>query len=200
MEDFRSISVSVGDEKEKKVNKVKVNNPTDYKLIGKGEHGAVFKLSPEKCVKIYAKNKIASMEADAYRRIQGSSLAPKLYEIGPNYIIIEYIEGEKLYKYLRKKGEISKSITRQIIFLLEEMERLGFLELDIALQNVIVTKKGILKMVDYVNQFYWEERRPRALFKQLYNLDLLDSFLEQVKKINYEKYKEWKRIMSQYFE
>jgi hypothetical protein len=48
LEDFKTIIVSSG----KKAVTI-VDNPTSYPMIGKGKQGAVFKLSPDCCVKIF---------------------------------------------------------------------------------------------------------------------------------------------------
>ena len=48
MEDFKSITVTKG------VKTLEIHNPTNYPLIGMGAQGAVFKLSEDKCVKIYS--------------------------------------------------------------------------------------------------------------------------------------------------
>ncbi|MDK2798777.1 MAG: hypothetical protein PWP27_491 [Clostridiales bacterium] len=194
MEDFKCISVTRTSTKE-----LKINNPTHYPLIGKGEQGAVFKLSSKRCVKIYARQKQAEMEANVYKLTQDSPIIPKLYEIGSNYIIMEYIEGPTLEEYLKKKRKISKSLTSQILFMLKEMNHLGFTRLNVRLKHVIITKQEMLKVIDHVNSFTIKERRPIILFDKFEKLDLLHPFLKQVKKIDKEIYLEWKESMSEYF-
>ncbi|MFC6600694.1 hypothetical protein ACFQDF_00805 [Ectobacillus funiculus] len=54
MDEFKSIIVKRG----KYDWELEVINPTQLELIGKGAQGAVFKLSEERCVKIYLKETI----------------------------------------------------------------------------------------------------------------------------------------------
>ncbi|MBT2602685.1 hypothetical protein J7E55_06385 [Bacillus sp. ISL-53] len=89
MEDFKSICVTEGI---KKVDVKKI--PTSFPLIGKGAQGAVFKISSDKCVKICAKSEFAAKEGNVLKIAQESPAIPRLYDVGHNYIIMEYLEGQ----------------------------------------------------------------------------------------------------------
>ena len=67
-----------------------------YHLIGHGLHGRVYKLSSQCCIKVFRSGKHAEIERRAYEAARGCRFVPKLYEAGPNYIIIEYVRGETL--------------------------------------------------------------------------------------------------------
>ncbi|MBF8984850.1 hypothetical protein IZY60_15015 [Lutibacter sp. B2] len=188
MEDFGMISVV----KTENNGVIVKNNPTNYKIISRGWHGVVFKLDDQRCVKIYADKRVATREADAYKRIQGSSICPKLYEVGYNYIVMEYIEGLNLSEYLKKENCISESITKKILFLLREMKKIGFKDIDFQLCNVIVMENNILKLIDIVNGFRVKRTKKRQLFEELKEIGLLDLFIEQVKEIDYKAYLEMK--------
>ncbi|MCP1492808.1 RIO-like serine/threonine protein kinase [Peribacillus frigoritolerans] len=192
MEDFKFIKVA----SLRKGDKVEViHNPTSYPLIGRGNQGAVFKISPDQCVKIFPKPMHAQRESEALKAAQGSPIVAKLYEVGENYIIMEYIEGPSLQEYLKSKGKIKEDITKKILFLIEEMKRLKFTRLDSRLKEIIVTKQGELKMVDLVNHFTKKYEIPQLLLANLEKLGLLSSFLEQVKKIDPQSYLEWKDFL-----
>ncbi|MBF8984163.1 hypothetical protein IZY60_11500 [Lutibacter sp. B2] len=188
MEDFKKIAI-IGRRGQTVIVKT---NLTNYQLIGKGWHGAVFKLSDERCVKIYASEIVAEAEVAAYKRIKGAIICPTIYEVGPNYIVMEYIEGITLRNYLKRKNDISETIAREILLLLQEMKKLGFTDIDFNLNNVIVTKNNILRLIDIVNGFKKRKRIPTALFKGLKELGLEDLFIEQVRKIDYNAYLEMK--------
>ncbi|WHH58363.1 hypothetical protein [Petroclostridium sp. X23] len=193
MDDFRLISVT------RRAGKtVEFDNPTHYEFIGKGSQGAVFKLSPSRCVKIYALPEHRKIESKTYMAMQNSPIIPKLYEVGPNYIIIEYVEGSTLEEYLEIKHTITEELVRQILFMLKEMKRLGFTRLNVRLRHVVVSKQGVLKIIDHVNSFRATERRPIRLFDKLKELGLLKPFLKQVKKIDKKTYREWKKSMAKY--
>jgi predicted Ser/Thr protein kinase len=194
MEDFRSIYVTQTPTKE-----LKIHNPTNYSLIGKGKQGAVFKISPEQCVKIYACKQHAEIEGRVYKNLQGSRIIPKLYEIGHKYIIIEYVPGPTLKKYLRIKSRIPKSLACEILFTFKEMKRLGISRLNVNLRHIIVAKKGSFKVIDHVNSLKHHEPYPFKLFDYLDELGLLRSFLKYAKEIDRVMYDEWKVTMSKYF-
>ncbi|MGA9172923.1 MAG: hypothetical protein WBZ33_02955, partial [Thermoactinomyces sp.] len=44
-------------------------------------------------------------EVKALQTVQALSFTPKIFEIGPNYIIMEYLKGPNLKVFLRKKKE-----------------------------------------------------------------------------------------------
>jgi RIO-like serine/threonine protein kinase len=188
--DFKSIRViREGD------NKVEVvHNPTSFPLLGRGKQGAVFKISLDKCVKIYADPEKALKESRAYKDTQGSPIIPKLYEVGNNYIVLEYIDGPDLEQFLEKKGTVTEDIAKKILSLLEEMRRLKFIRVDAKLSHIFITKEGEFQVIDHANSFKIKERpnRPETLMKDLKKLGLLSQFLEQVKKFDHQSYLEWR--------
>jgi predicted Ser/Thr protein kinase len=190
VEDFKSIRVTY-----KKGKKVEiVHNPTSYPLIGRGKQGAVFKISSDQCVKIYPKQRNAISESIVLKAAQESPIVPKLYEVGENYIIMEYIEGPSLFEYLKANRVLSENVTNQILFILKEMKRLNFTRLDSRLGHILVTNQGELKVIDLVSHFKKKVDRPEILMKHLKRLGLLSSFLEQVKNIDPQSYREWKNF------
>lgn len=189
MEDFKSIIVAEG------IKKVDViNNPTTYPMIGKGAQGAVFQISSDQCVKICAKPEYAQKEGDVLKVAQESPIIPRLYQVGPNYIIMEYLEGPTLFQYLESGGDLSENIVRQILFVLKEMKRLKFTRLDTDLRHIIVTKGAELKVIDHYSSYTKTRNRPELIFKGLRKLGLLTLFLEQLKEMDPESYLEWKEL------
>lgn len=191
MDDIQSIRVIRKGENNIEV----VENPTSYPLIGAGKHGAVFKISSDQCVKIYTKPKNVLREGEALKAAQDSPVVPKLYDVGDNYIIMEYIEGPSLKEYLEEKGTITQDITRKILALIQEMKRLNFVRVDPKLKQVIVTKEEEFRVIDHV--FSYSKKKadiPVGLLAGLNNLGLLNTFLEQVKLINPQSYGGWKNF------
>ncbi|MEW9124067.1 MAG: hypothetical protein AB2421_15250, partial [Thermotaleaceae bacterium] len=86
-------------------------------------------------------------------KINGSPIIPKLYEVGENYIIMEYIDGPDLRDYLRVKRKISKNMAKRILLLFYEMERLGFTRMDISLRHILLSKEKGLKIIDHFHAF-----------------------------------------------
>jgi predicted Ser/Thr protein kinase len=186
---FDSINIAEG------VKKVEViSNPTAYPLIGKGAQGAVFKISSDKCVKICAKPEYAQKEGAVLKIAQESPIIPRLYEVGENYIIMEYLEGPTLFQYLQSGGLLTENIISQILFVLKEMKRLKFTRQDADLRHLIVTKDGELKVIDHYSSYTKSRTRPELIFKGFKKLGLLPMFLEKLQEMDYDSYMKWKDL------
>lgn len=188
MDDFRSIKVAKGKAT------VNVENPTGLEQIGKGAQGAVFRISKDRCVKIYAKQEYARSESKVLKIAQDSQIVPMLYEVGPNYIVMEYINGQPLKPYLQSQRSIPESVTKQLLFIFHEMKRLGFARIDANIRHFIITGQGVIKVIDHVNSFKKERSWPSLFFEGLAKLKLLNTFLNQVKKMDPELFLEWKNL------
>jgi RIO-like serine/threonine protein kinase len=194
MDDYRFISVTQDLNK-----KLKINNPTDLLLIGQGSQGAVFKIDDYKCIKVYENEKIAEEERQAYLRTVGSPIMPLLYETGPKYIIIEYVNGPNLKNYLIKKGRMTKEITQELIKMFNEMKRLGFLRKDESLRHILVKANNEIKVVDHVYAFRLKNPMPVKLFKQLNEIGMLNMFIEHGFNVAPDLFKSFEKEMPEFF-
>lgn len=184
--DFRNITVLSGGSG----NGVKVDSAITQTLIGKGHQGAVYRVSEDKCVKLYGKTEHANQEKKVLLSSQDLPFIPKVFEIGPNYILMEYLLGPDLNTFLKKQSELSEDITRRLLYILKTMEKSGFKQIDAPLRHIIITRNGF-KLVDHVYSFSREQKRPLELFKDLRERNFLDSFLEQVREIDPDTHAEW---------
>ncbi|MEH7500891.1 AarF/UbiB family protein [Neobacillus drentensis] len=190
MNDFTQIVVTPG-----KPVQVKTN-PTTYPLIGKGLQGAVFRLSEDRCVKIYSKEIYCLREKLVLKQVgEKSAIVPEVYEAGENYIIMEYLNGPSLQEYLKKSGVISEAIAIEIIDLIKELRSLQFMRIDFSLRHIFYDKNGKLKIIDHVNSFRIQRSFPKRLFKDLKQLGLLTSFLEHVNNTDSDFYEQWKKTL-----
>ncbi|WP_240414062.1 kinase [Paenibacillus periandrae] len=161
-------------------------------LIGKGKQGRVYKLASDRCVKIYSDEQHAQMEYMSYCRAAGSPVIPKLYEAGPNYLIMELVQGTSLDRYLKKKGAMTRSDTEHILFIIHEMTRLGFTRIDAAVFHIFIDEdQPTGKVIDLVNSYTKQYRIPLVMFKGLSKLNVLNSFLAHVKVLDPELYQLW---------
>nr|WP_275980346.1 AarF/UbiB family protein [Halalkalibacter alkaliphilus] len=160
--------------------------------------GAVFKISDKKCVKLYPDDEHRVWEEEVLKKIQSSSYFPKIYESDKNYLVMEYVDGITLEDYLKKKKIMPESITKEIIAIHKEMERLKFTDRDIYLRHFIVINNEKIKVIDHVKSFTRVRPQPKRLIKGLKKLGLLDSFLLSVKKIDYKMYRKWRKTVSKY--
>ena len=190
MEDYKSIKVTKG------VKTLEINNPTNYPLIGMGSQGAVFKLSEDKCIKIYTDQLQAKMEAEAIKAGQHLPFMPRLYESGPNYIVIEYFNAPTLKEYLRNCTYIPESIVKKLLYVLNELKKAKFTMIDAPLRHIFIVGNEELKVIDHVNSFKRIHPVPLKLLRDLKIILLKDSFLAQVKKIEPSTFNEWENYFN----
>ncbi len=190
MEDFKSITVTKGQKA------LEIHNPTNYPLIGQGTQGAVFRLSEDQCVKIYSDPVQAKMENEALQAGQHLPFMPKVYESGPNYVVMEYFNAPTLKEYLRNCTYIPESIAKKLLYILKELKTANFTMIDAPLRHIFVVDNEELKVVDHVNGFKRIHPVPLKLLRDLKIILLKESFLIQVKKLEPDTYKEWENFFN----
>ncbi|GHH96904.1 hypothetical protein [Neobacillus kokaensis] len=184
--DYQNLAVSSGGSGEA----VKVDHANAHLLIGKGHQGAVFRVSENRCVKIYGKTNHAKQEQEVLLSAKKLSFIPKVFETGDNFVVMEFLAGPDLNSFLKKQANLSEDVTKQLLEILTQMKKFGFKQIDAPLRHIIVTKNGF-KLVDHVYSFIRNQERPLELFKDLHIRGFLETFLEQVKVLDIKTYKEW---------
>jgi predicted Ser/Thr protein kinase len=171
----------------------------ECKLLGKGHNGIVYRLPDGRVIKICYVMKDFYGEAHILKKVQGSKYFPRLYQVGGNYMIRDYVDGMPLNKYIKKNG-LSRKLVRDILDLLKEFERLKFLKLDIRCKDVFVESDGRLMVID-PQKFYTKKRDfPQHLSKGFYKLGVLDDFLIILKQENPKLYRKWVHKIRIYIE
>ncbi|MBY0146237.1 hypothetical protein [Neobacillus niacini] len=191
MADFRLIKVTKGPKT------LLIDNPTNFPLIGMGAQGAVFKLSEERCVKIYSNTLQAQMELEALKAGQHLAFFPRLYDFGENYIVMEYFNAPTLKEYLRNCTYIPESITRKLLYILGEMRKAQFTMVDAPLRHIFVMENEELKVIDHVNAFKRVHPVPLKLLRDLNMMLLKESFLSRVKKMEPATYEMWQQYFNE---
>jgi predicted Ser/Thr protein kinase len=191
MEDFRLISVTKGPKT------LLIDNPTSFPLIGMGAQGAVFKLSEERCVKIYSNTLQAQMELEALKTGQHLSFFPRLYDYGDNYIVMEYFNAPTLKEYLRNCTYIPERFTRKLLSILNEMRQAQFTMVDAPLRHIFVLENEELKVIDHVNAFKRIHPVPLKLLRDLNMMLLKESFLSQVRKMEPKTFELWQQYFNE---
>jgi RIO-like serine/threonine protein kinase len=184
--DYRKIPVASGGDGEG----VKVDSAIAQPLVGAGHQGAVYRISEDKCVKIYGKPNHAKQEKEVLLSTQNLPFIPKVFETGTNYTVMEYLMGPDLNTYLKKQSKLPIEITAKLLDILKTMKNAGFKQIDAPLRHLIITNNGF-KLVDHVYSFSREQNRPIELFKDLFIRDFLNSFLEQVRLLDPKTYADW---------
>ncbi|WP_223069553.1 serine/threonine protein kinase [Paenibacillus caui] len=168
-----------------------VHNPTDYPLIGMGAQGAVFRISAEECVKIYQDPREAVFEREALEAAKGIAYFPRLLRSGPNYIVMEYIEGPSLETVLYQGQPLTERMAGQLLGILQEMRRLRFTRIDTRTEHILVSEGERLHVIDHIGAFLTTRQVPYLLLRSLEWVGALLPFLAYVAHHDPELYNEW---------
>src|SRR6185369_16753001 len=71
----------------------------------------------------------------------------QLYDIGPGYLVLEYIEGEPLHGPMAVERALPLAL--QIVSALEAAHQQGILHRDLKPLNIMVTREGTAKLLDF---------------------------------------------------
>jgi TolB-like protein/predicted Ser/Thr protein kinase len=128
-------------------------------LLGAGGMGEVYKARDtrlDRTVAIKVLPAAAADDADRLRRFEHEARAIaslnhphicQLYDIGPGYLVLEYIDGEPLRGPVAAPEAVRQAI--QIARALEAAHLRGILHRDLKPTNVLITRDGTIKLVDF---------------------------------------------------
>lgn len=167
--------------------------------LGQGNNGIVYELPHNKAVKIFLSKKVCNDEGSILSRTNGSKYFPKLYTKGAYYIVRDKVEGERMDKYIKSYG-LNRELVENIYKLLLEFKKLKFKKLDIRCKDILVSKDEKLMIIDPKKAYERKVDYPRHLMKGLKRLGVLNEFMNEIKRINRKKAKEWEKKFSEYCE
>jgi serine/threonine-protein kinase len=110
-------------------------------------------------------------EAEAVARATHANIV-QVYAIGEtdglHYMALEYIDGMNLRDYLAKKGPpplpLAVSIMRQVAAALQRAGELGIVHRDIKPDNILLTRKGVVKIADFgLSRCLFGDQKPLGL-------------------------------------
>jgi serine/threonine protein kinase len=178
-------------------NKKSPYNLSDCKFLGKGNNGEVYLLPNGNVIKIFFNIKDFKGECSILQSVNGNKYFPKIYEVGSNYMVREYVDGEILPSYLRKNG-MNGMLGHSLIEMLKEFNKLRFTKIDLRCRDIFVQFDGSLKVID-PKKFYSKSRSyPQHLSKGLYHFGVLESFLAILNEEEPELYKKWSTKINEY--
>ena len=184
MEDFTSITITRGP-----TDSV-IHNPTSYPLIRKSTHYAIFKLSKNQCVYIYANSDRAERVQRIIQTTKYLTCFPQIHQFGPNYIVMELFEGNTLKDYLHGCMYIPESITKKLLKLLKKIRKDGFRLSDISASQIFIVNDEL--KINFPRRAYAKRHLiPTTLLKDLHHLLLKESFLMQVHHLAPRAYQLW---------
>jgi len=139
-------------------------------LIGKGGMGEVYRATDTRlgrsvAIKVSTRefNDRFEREAKAISSLNHPNICT-LYDIGPNYLVMEFVEGELLSKIIERGPlPLDKALgyAVQIVDALDAAHAKGVIHRDLKPGNIIVTKNGV-KVLDFGLARLTAERMPSA--------------------------------------
>jgi eukaryotic-like serine/threonine-protein kinase len=121
--------------------------------IGAGGMGEVWKARDTRLGRIVAIKKVKEPHSDRFKQ-EARSIAAlnhtnicQLFDIGPDYLVLEYIEGKPLSSPLPEKKAIRLAI--QIAAALEAAHKKGIIHCDLKPANIMITEEGSVKLLDF---------------------------------------------------
>ncbi len=121
--------------------------------IGAGGMGEVWKARDTRLGRVVAIKKVKEQHSERFKQ-EARSIAAlnhqnicQLFDIGPDYLVLEYVEGKPLSSPLPEKEAVRLAI--QITTALEEAHQHGIIHRDLKPSNIMVTDKGSVKLLDF---------------------------------------------------
>jgi eukaryotic-like serine/threonine-protein kinase len=121
--------------------------------IGAGGMGEVWKARDTRLGRIVAIKNVKEQHSERFKQ-EARSIAAlnhpnicQLHDIGPDYLVLEYVEGKPLSSPLPEREAVRLAI--QIATALEEAHGKGIIHRDLKPSNIMVTDKGTVKLLDF---------------------------------------------------
>lgn len=174
---------------------ISVNDLKGYEMIGKGADGRVFRLTSDRCIKVFYKEQTKALELNAIQVGQSSRIIPRLYEEGSNYIVMEYVRGISLPQFLKKEKQLPEPIVKKILNMLVEMKKVGFTRIDTEVRHILFNENMEIKVIDLKRAFGSDRPIPTKLFKGIKKRGYSEELMKHVKNIDPALYKVWKNTI-----
>lgn len=163
-----------------------------YEYIGRGRNGKVYLMPDGRVIKVCKFEQACETEYEVLKAAEGSPYFPRVYEKVGKAIIRDYVGGEVLPNYIRKKG-LSRTLAVNLINLIEEFRRLNFKRLDIRGAHIYVKADESIMVIDPASQTTWKEHYPRLLIKELRRQKVSKQFYKILAQERPDLYPKWKR-------
>lgn len=166
---------------------------TNLPLIGQGGQGKVYLLPDHKVIKVFDHRSCCADQLFTLQAAAHSRFFPKVHEYDEYSIIIDYIEGIQLDKYLKNRP-LSKKLAFELVALIREFESLKFKKLDVRLPHIFVQLDESIKVIDPRKSFKDIQPFPYNMLNGLRNRGSLTAFFEFIKPNHPEIYDKWRKM------
>ncbi|ACB61092.1 YrzF [Exiguobacterium sibiricum 255-15] len=119
--------------------------PDQLEWIGTGRSAFVFRVTgTDRVIKKFfpSHRHLAAIEGSIYDQLDSFATYAKQYEYGPDYLVIEYIEGQTLFECLISGTLITDDVIQTVDQALAEARSVGLNPSDIHLRNILLTPTG----------------------------------------------------------
>lgn len=119
--------------------------------IGTGRSAYVFRIkSTMKAIKVFFPSFIhlAKEETDIYKELHEFTYYPTVYELGLNYIVLDYIEGQTLFECLSCGKNVTSRHMEEIDYALSLPVTKDLNPSDVHLRNIFITCNDEIKIID----------------------------------------------------
>jgi len=113
--------------------------------IGTGRSAYVFRVrGTDRVIKKFypSFHPLAELEGGIYEQLTTFSTYARMFEYGPDYLVLEYIEGQTLFECLVSGTYIPESVLTTVDAALAEARAVGLNPSDIHLRNILLTANG----------------------------------------------------------
>ena len=159
--------------------------------LGEGHNGVVFLFEDGNTIKFFRRHEAWLDESYILKKVNGSKFFPRISEVGDNYIVRDYVAGERLDKYL-KNNKMDETLAKELYKMVLEFEKLKFKRLDIRCKDIFYdTKICKVMIIDPKNNYSKKVPYPRHLMKGMDKKGALKDFLEIINSLDEKKCKFW---------
>jgi serine/threonine protein kinase len=121
--------------------------------IGAGSMGEVYRAIDSRLNRIVAIKRLKACQTSRFQQ-EARALAAlnhpnicTLYDVGPDYLVMEYVEGDPLKGPLPLEDALRVAV--HVADAIEAAHAAGILHRDLKPDNVLVTSKGVVKLLDF---------------------------------------------------
>lgn len=159
-------------------------------FIGKGTQGSVYLLPGDKVIKVFKEKGQCTDQINTLLKAQSSKFFTKVYDYDEYSIIMEFLPGQNLKRYL-VKNILTKEIALQLVEIMREFKKLGFKRIDIRLNHIYLQPNGYLKVIDPRKSYILDKPYPENMMNGLKKRKCYYSFFELIKNEYPEEYNQW---------